>query len=66
MQIRLEPWLNMLELFSSLVRMLNEKYFLLGLFVKMYDTCTLSDTNISQPHRYPYENVWPDNNLILV
>lgn len=34
-------------LFSSLVKMLKEEYFLLGLFVKLYDTCTLSDTEIS-------------------
>ena len=34
-------------LFSSLVKMLKEKYFLLGLFVKLYDTGTLSDTEIS-------------------
>ena len=34
----------------SLVKMLKEKYFLLGLFVKMYDTCTLSDIEISLSH----------------
>lgn len=33
-------------LFLSLVKMLKEEYFLLGLFVKLYDICILSDIEI--------------------